>query len=116
MSRSLGNLVVKDPQSDEPWGMDWTDFVDELGVSSTIATSTWTITRTDGQPSDLSMHDASFGTTAYIDGQTQTGHFTQVYLAGGTRGRKYRVTNEIVTNNTPPVTDERSFFVLVQDR
>jgi hypothetical protein len=37
-------------------------------------------------------------------------------LAGGTRGRKYRVTNEIVTNNTPPVTDERSFFVLVQER
>ena len=54
MSRSLGNLVVKDPVSDEPWGMDWTDFVDELGVSSTIVTSTWTTTRTDGQPSDLS--------------------------------------------------------------
>ena len=41
---------------------------------------------------------------------------TQVRLSGGTLRAKYRVTNRIVTNETPAQTKARSFFVLIGHR
>lgn len=111
--RRAGDLVVKDPDSDEPYGFDWSDFIAELGAGSAIASSSWTIT---GPDATLTKHDTSTSITALIDGVTVTGHFTQLYLTGGTVGRRYTVTNRIVTNNTPPVTDDRSFSVSVANR
>ena len=108
-----GDLIVKDPSADEPWGFDWTAFIRELGTGTEISTSTWTVT---GPDAILTTHDAGKSTSEEIDGVVTAGHFTKVYLAAGTRGRRYTVTNRIVTNNTPPVTDDRSFTVLIQDK
>ena|SRR5215467_2305519 len=102
MSRRPGDLITKDTSADEPQGFDWTAYLAELG--STITTSTWTIT---GPDAVLTTHDPTI-----ISGNLKT----KVYLSAGTAGKQYTVTNRIVTNSSPAVTDERSFFVLVQDR
>jgi hypothetical protein len=103
MIRKPGDLITKDPLADEPQGFDWTAWLLELGASVAIQTSTWTIT---GSDAGLTTHDASVVGTLK----------TQVYLAAGTRGVRYVVTNKIVTNTAPAITDERSFTVLVQAR
>ena len=104
MSRKPGDLMIKDPSADEPQGFDWTLWLAELGSTVTISSSSWTIA---GADSVLTQHDASIVTG---------GLKTQVYLAAGTAGKRYQVTNHIVTTSSPAVTDERSFQVLVQDR
>jgi hypothetical protein len=96
--------IEKDPQSDEPQGFDWTAYLAKLGSSITIQTSTWTVT---GPDAALTTHDPSI-----ITGNLKT----QVYMAGGTAKKTYLLTNRIVTNSAPPVTDERSFSVLVLDK
>jgi hypothetical protein len=102
--RKPGSLVVKDPSSDEPQGFDWTTWLAELGVGVAIGTSTWTIT---GADAVLTKHDETI-----VAGALKT----QAYFAAGTAGRKYVVTNRIITNSSPPVTDERSFQYLIADR
>lgn len=99
-----GDLVVKDPSSDEPQGFDWTAWLAELGAGVTIATSTWIITGPDAM---LTKHDESI-----VGG----GLKTQAYFAAGTVGSQYTVTNHVITNSSPAVTDERSFGVLVSNR
>lgn len=104
MSQRDNILKRKDPDSDEPFGWDWEDYLLELGVGVVIATSDWTIT---GPDVLLTQHDDT----------VNAGNLsTKVFLAAGTPGRVYTVTNRIITNSSPPVTDERSFDVLVQDR
>ena len=104
MSRKPGDLITKDPAADEPQGFDWTEWLLELGTLVNIVTSTWTIT---GPDAVLTKHDPSilFGSLK-----------TQIYLAAGTVGTRYTVTNQVTTNSEPVVTDERSFTVLVQNR
>jgi len=104
MSRRPGDQIVKDPASDEPEGFDWTTYLGELGVGIIVNTSTWAIA---GPDSALTKHDESI-----LSGSLKT----QLYLAGGTAGATYTVTNHIVTNSAPPVVDERSFQVLVENR
>ena len=104
MSRKPGDLIIKDPSADEPQGFDWTDYLAELGASITIQTSTWTLS---GPDAVLTKHDP-----AILTGSLKT----QIYLAAGTTGSRYTLTNRIVTTSSPAVTDERSFDVLVQDR
>lgn len=104
MSRKPGDLITKDPNADEPQGFDWTAWLLELGVTAAIVTSTWTIT---GPDAVLTTHDPSI-----LAGSLKT----QAYFAAGTVGVHYTITNKIVTNTVPPVTDERSFFYLVQAR
>lgn len=104
MSRKPGDLIMKDPAADEPQGFDWTAWLAELGVGTQVVTSVWTVT---GSDAVLTTHNQIIVTG---------GLKTQVYLAAGTAGVKYEVTNRITTNSAPPVTDERSFKVLVQNR
>jgi hypothetical protein len=99
-----GDLIVKDPGSDEPFGFDWTAWLAELGPGVLIANSTWTIA---GSDAVLTVHD---GTTVAGDLKTQA------YFAAGTAGVKYKVTNRVTTNSSPAVTDERSFSVYVENR
>jgi hypothetical protein len=107
MSRRPGDLITKDPNSDEPQGFDWTAWLAELGASVEILTSTWTIT---GPDSVLTSHD---GSLVLVGGLKLK---TQVYLAAGTLGGRYTVTNRVVTNSSPAVTDDRSFQLLVQNK
>jgi hypothetical protein len=102
--RKPGSLVLKDPSSDEPQGFDWTAWLAELGVGVVVQTSTWTIT---GSDAILTTHDPTI---------VAGGLKTQAYFAAGTDGRKYVITNRVVTNSAPPVTDERSFEYLVLQR
>jgi hypothetical protein len=100
--RKPGDLIQKDPASDEPYGFDWSAWLSELGAVL-INTSTWIIT---GPDALLTSHGDSV-----VNGQK-----TQAYFAAGTAGAKYTVTNRVVTNSSPPVTDERSFVILVGNR
>lgn len=102
--RRPGDLVQKDPSSDEPYGFDWTAWLLELGAGVLVGTSTWTIT---GADAILTKHN---DTTVVGDLKTQ------VYLAAGTVGVTYKVTNRVITNSSPAVTDERSFQVYVTNR
>ena len=102
--RRPGDLILKDPSSDEPLGFDWTPWLAELGAGVTIATSTWTIT---GPDSALTKHNES-----KVGGDLKT----QLYVAAGTIGATYTITNRVVTTSSPAVTDERSFRVCVTNR
>jgi hypothetical protein len=95
---------MKDSNSDEPIGFDWTAWLAELGTGIVINTSTWTIT---GGDAVLTKHDESI-----VAGSLKT----QAYFAAGTVGKKYTITNRVVTNSSPTVTDERSFQYLVVNR
>lgn len=105
MSRRPGDLITKDPGSiDEPQGFDWTDYLAELGAGVGVSTSTWTVT---GPDSALTTANPSI-----VTGNLKT----KVTLTGGTLGATYQVTNRITTNTSPVVTDERSFYVLIENR
>lgn len=104
MSRKPGDLILKDPSSDEPQGFDWTAWLLELGPGVLVQDSTWTIT---GPDAVLTKHDETI-----VVGSLKT----QAYLAAGTAGGRYTVVNRVITNSSPAVTDERSFDVLVQNR
>lgn len=83
----------QDPQASLDWGTDWSSW---LGTD-TITTSTWTVGT--GLTKGTDTHDATTAT---------------VWLSGGTAGIRYKITNHIVT--AAGRTDERSFYVMVQDR
>lgn len=102
MSRVPGDLIIKDPSSIEPQGFDWTDYLAEFATTELIVTSTWTVS---GPDAVLTTSSPSI-----VTGSLKT----QVLLSAGTVGRKYTVTNQIVT--TSSYTDDRSFVVLVQQR
>lgn len=104
MTRAPGSLFVKDPDSTEPIGVDWTAYLAELGASVTIVSSIWVITGPDAVLTQAS--------DAILAGNLKT----QVYLSGGTLGFRYTVTNRITTNSSPAVVDDRSVFVLVQQQ
>lgn len=93
-----GDTIKKDPQSEEPYGFDWTEWLDEL--ADTISTSTWAIT---GDDSALTADNPSVVTGSKM---------TQATLKGGTPGGRYKVTNSIVTlaNGWK---DDRSFGVYI---
>lgn len=102
MTEQTGGLCLKDPNaSDWPKGIDWTNYLAELDATETIASSSWAIT---GSDSALTV-----GGDSIVTGAKKT----QVKLAGGTSGVRYRVTNSIVTSSG--VHDDRSFYLLVQD-
>jgi hypothetical protein len=104
VSRKPGDLIVKDPSAVEPYGFDYTTWLAELGSGVTIQTSTWTVSGPDAL--------LTLSNTSILTGSLKT----QAYINAGTVGFRYTVTNRVVTNSTPAVTDERSYSVLVQDR
>jgi hypothetical protein len=103
MTRTTGDLVGKDPASIEPWVMDWSAWLEELGGSppAEIVTSNWRIF---GKDNALTFQDASIVTGLQS---------TQLRLVGGTLGARYVVTNRIVASTGD--TDEKSFKVLMRN-
>lgn len=83
---------VHDPDADLDYGMDWdrnkagaaagTGF---LAAGETISTSTWTISPEDA---NVTLHDPTNDTTT-----------TTVWVAGGTPGARYTLTNHIITSD-----------------
>lgn len=96
-------LIVKDPDSVEPRGFDWTDWLAELGSGVTITASTFTLTG--GPDAVLTLSNPSIVTGGFK---------TQVQLNAGTVGGRYTVTNHITTSTS--MQDDRSFVVYVSQR
>ena len=82
-------VPTKDPDSNLDYGFDWTDW---LVTGESIASSSWIL------PSDLVEESTIFSANK-----------TSIYFSGGVSGYTYTVTNRIVTDSTPPRTEDRSF-------
>ena len=104
-----GGLFIKDPISEEPIGFDWTAYLAGLGESVTIADSEFFLEVIGGaeSPAALTLED---------DSVQPGGRQTQVFLVGGTRNVKYRLTNRITTTGDRPAIDERKMTILVQHK
>jgi hypothetical protein len=96
-----GSLTVKDPDSIEEFTVDWTA---RLSAGALIASSIFTIT---GPDVALTQSNA-----VVLAGNLSTG----VFLSGGTLGRLYTVTNEIVTNESPAQTLDASFRIKIEQQ
>lgn len=91
---------IKDPQEVLDYGFDWNDSDNGgpwLETDDTISTSIWKV---------------ATGITKDSDSKTDT--TTMIWLSGGTVGKKYKITNRIITNDGR--TAERSFYVKVQSK
>lgn len=106
MSLRPGSTVIKDPGASLLYTMDWSDW---LVGGAQIASSAWAITYPTGETV------ATVGTLAMSDEDEDT-TTAELILSDGTLGKTYRVTNTITTNETPAQTDERSFFVKIQQQ
>lgn len=84
---------LKDPDAELDYRLDWSAWLD----GDTISTSTWS---------------ADTGIT--VTTSTSTTATATVWLAGGTLGQAYTVTNRVVTAGGR--TDERSFLVVITER
>ena len=84
---------LKDPDAELDYRLDWSAWLD----GDTISTSTWS---------------ADTGIT--VTTSTNTTTTATVWLAGGTLGQAYTVTNRVVTAGGR--TDERSFLVVITER
>lgn len=84
---------LKDPDAELDYRLDWSEWL----ASDTISTSTWS---------------ADTGIT--VTTSTNTTTTATVWLAGGTLGQAYTVTNRVVTAGGR--TDERSFLVVITER
>ena len=82
---------IKDPSSVLDYGFDWSDWLD---TGDTVSTSDWNV------PTGISEDSDSKSTTT-----------TTIWLSGGTVGKKYKITNHMVTDDGRTV--ERSFYVKV---
>lgn len=95
-----GGEVVKDPDANRLYTVDWTN---DIG-SASISTSTWTVT---GPDTSLAYDNASI-----VSGSKMAA----ARLTGGTAGKTYTVTNRIVTNSTPAETEDASFTVVIANQ
>lgn len=103
-----GALVTKDANEARVIVFDWD--ATNLATSVTITTSTFTITverPTSESPAGLTKDNPSI-----LSGSRKT----QVRVSAGTLGSLYRLSNTIVTNESPAQTKERSCFISVVDQ
>lgn len=100
MSVQPGATIRKDPSAQLLYEFDWTDW---LGAAS-IATSTFTIT---GPDSALTKDNPTI-----VSGSKKT----SVRVLGGTAGKTYKLNCNIVTNETPTQTDDRSVNIAVREQ
>lgn len=100
-----GGLATKDPADELLYEFRWgTRF---LATTAQIANSTFAITalRPVGDTALISDSASTSG--------TQT---TKIRLMEGTVGALYRITNQIITNELPAQTIERSFLLLIEQK
>jgi hypothetical protein len=104
-----GELVRMDPADISVFSFDWDTRFLTLGVA--IASSSFTVTPI--------LAASPAGTLADDSASILAGNrSTQIRLdaTGAVLGEKYEIANQIVTNESPAQTKERSFFVLVEDQ
>ena len=96
------SAVQQDPTEAIIRQFDWTDWLREISTTAEVATSTFTVSDAD---------DAAL--TVDQDSIVTGGLKTQFRVNGGTPGQTYKVTNTIVTNESPAQTGVRYFWVQV---
>lgn len=112
-----GGMVSLDPNADEAFEVDWN--AEHLPAGVELTSSVWEIEGYKGAAA-LDQHDDDIGAYDAVTDLWEpdpTGRVARVFLTGATgilTGQKYRVTNRIVTNTTPPETKDASFDVLIQ--
>lgn len=90
---------IKDPEARLDYGLDWSEWLVE---GETITASTWTLAT------------ANPDTVLTTSSQSHTDTVTVVWLAGGTLGADYEVTNHIVTSAGRE--DDRTHKIRVRNR
>lgn len=103
MSVNPGATLTKDPDAELMYAFDWSNW---LVSPAQIASSSWTITPPAGE----------LVSALTSDNETDNGTSTFARLLGGTLGKTYTITNEVVTNETPPQMDNRSFRLRIQQQ
>jgi hypothetical protein len=98
----FGTYIEKDPQSRLDYSIDWSDW---MPSEDSILNSSWTIQTITGDLNPLTTDDDQYNASTSI---------TTIYLAGGTAGNTYRITNTITTDDG--LIDERYFRLVVRDR
>ena len=86
--------TIRDPDDNKPWSIDWSQW---LVPGDFISVSTWS------GPTGITLTSSANGTAT-----------TTVWIAGGTIGEVYNVSNKITTNNN--IVDERSIDFTIVDR
>jgi hypothetical protein len=104
-----GGLYLKDPNEARVVQFDF-DTDGNLATAVTISTSTWTITVE--APASEVVSGLTKDNPSILSGSRKT----QVRLTAGTLGSRYRLTNQIVTSESPTQTKEYSVFVEVVNK
>ena len=99
----IGAYIEKDPDARLDYTVDWADWV--VG-NMTIANAHWTVSTIASDPRPL----AEFSANVLTAGD----HRCTVYLANGSVGNIYTITNRITT--TDGLVDERFFRIIVKER
>jgi hypothetical protein len=100
MAQQPGYTIPKDPHAVLPYEFDWSEWLDAAEI--------------DDHEISISGSDA---TLVEDDSDVLAGNqIVRAILSGGTAGVTYRVTCHIVTNESPPREDDRSFFIKVRER
>jgi len=107
MSPQPGDTLVKDPDDELSYEFDWTAWLD----GAQIATSTFIISGGDTGASSPATPLAK-DNEAIVTGSKKT----TLRLTAGTVGKRYTVTNRIVTNETPEQSKDRSIFIRVTEQ
>jgi len=99
----IGAYIEKDPQARLDYSIDWTDWI---AGGDIITNSHWTISTITSDPLPMTQWTSNIFTT--------TPAITTVYLANGSVGNTYTITNRITTSNQ--IVEERFFRIVVKDR
>jgi hypothetical protein len=101
MSYVPGDEVLKDPDAVLVYSWNWDAW---LASDAQISSSTWIIT---GPDAALTKANEIVAPGARA---------SRLKLSGGTLGKRYTVTNRIVTNESPAQTEDRSIKIRVASR
>ena len=94
-SDAQGYYIIKDPDADLDYSLNWSDWLAGDSISNAI----WTV------DTGLTKHNEAI-----------SGSIATVWLSGGVLGVTYWVSCRVVTGNLIPRTEDRSFRVVITQR
>ena len=121
-SDNKGLFIIKDPQANVQYGLDWSDW---LPAGDSLSSCTVTIETISGDAAPLAL-PTNAGTDVTITGGitnirvdggtdvTITGAITNIRLNAGTAGNIYNIRAKVVTAEGN--TDARHFRIVVEDK
>ena len=90
------SVLIKDPDATLDYGVDWSSY---LAAGESLSQSAWSV----APAGELVLTGEASGATS-----------ASVLVAGGTRGRVYRLTNRVTTSAGR--TDDRSITIRVEEK